>query len=244
MRKRASALAIGLAAALVASGPVAAAQQKKQASAPARKAPAAQDWTRVVSATPEGGFRMGNPAAPLKLVEYGSFTCSSCVNFAAQGMPALTRDYVKTGKASLEYRSFVRDPFDMTAALVARCAAPANFFPLAHRIFAGHSDWVGKIQAKTPEEVKTVDALPVPERIVRFASIAGFDKMAAQAGIPAAKLRQCLTDKKAMDRLVFMRQQAMNAHGLHGTPTFLLNGKMTEVHDWSRLQPLLGPPGG
>jgi protein-disulfide isomerase len=47
-----------------------------------------------------------------------------------------------------------------------------------------------------------------------------------------------------MDQLVFMRQQAMNKHGLHGTPTFLLNGKMTEVHSWSALKPLLGPPGG
>jgi protein-disulfide isomerase len=243
MKRGFSGAAIATAAALLVSGPTVAAPQKKQA-APARKAPATQDWTKVVTATPEGGFRMGNPAAQLKLVEYGSFTCSSCVNFAAEGMPALTRDYVKTGKASLEYRSFVRDPFDMTAALVARCATPANFFPLAHRIFAGHSDWVGKIQAMSPEQVKAVDALPVPERIVRFASIAGFDNMAAQAGIPAAKLKQCLTDKKAMDQLVYMRQQATNKHGLHGTPTFLLNGKMTEVHSWSALKPLLGPPGG
>jgi protein-disulfide isomerase len=243
MRTGTSSGAIAVAAAFLAAGSLAAAPQKKQ-TAPARKAPAAQDWTRVVAATPEGGFRMGNPAAPLKLVEYGSFTCSSCVNFAVEGMPALTRDYVKAGKASIEYRSFVRDPFDMTAALVARCATPANFFPLAHRIFSGHSNWVGKIQAMNPEQVKAIDALPVPERIVRFASIAGFDEMAAQAGIPAAKLKQCLTDKKAMEQLVSMRQQAMNKHGLHGTPTFLLNGKMTEVHNWSALRPLLGPPGG
>jgi protein-disulfide isomerase len=234
--------AIAIAAALLATGSLAAAQQKKPA-APAAKAPAAQDWTKVVTATPEGGFRMGNPAAKLKLVEYGSFTCSSCVNFAAEGMPALTRDYVRTGKLSLEYRSFVRDPFDLTAALVARCAAPANYFGLAHRIYAGHSSWVGKIQAMSPEQVKAVDALPVPDRIVRFASIAGFDSMAAQAGIPAAKLRQCLTDKEAMDQLVYMRQQALNAHGLHGTPTFILNGKKTEAHGWSELKPLLGPPG-
>jgi protein-disulfide isomerase len=234
--------AMAIAAAFLAAGALAAAPQKKQA-APARRAPAAQDWTKVVVATPEGGFRMGNPAAALKLVEYGSFTCSHCASFATEGMPALTRDYVKAGKASLEYRSFVRDPYDMAAALVARCAAPANFFGLAHRIFAGHSDWVGKIQAMTPEQVKAADALPVPERMVRFASIAGFDTMAAQAGIPAAKLRQCLTDKKAMDQLVFMRQQAVNKHALRATPTFLLNGKMTEVHAWGGLQPLLGPPG-
>jgi protein-disulfide isomerase len=235
---------LALGAALLAASPAAAASQKKQTPPSARKAPVAQDWTKVVTATPEGGFRMGNPAAALKLVEYGSFTCSHCASFSAEGMPALTRDHVKTGKASFEFRSFVRDPFDMAAALAARCAAPANFFPLAHRIFAGHSNWVGKMQAMTPEQVKAADALPVPERIVRFASIAGFDAMAAQTGVPAAKLKRCLTDEKAIDKLVSMRQQAMNTHAIRATPSFILNGKMTEAHDWNELRPLLGPPGG
>ncbi len=31
-------------------------------------APNSGDWTQVVSETPEGGFRMGNPDAPVKLV--------------------------------------------------------------------------------------------------------------------------------------------------------------------------------
>jgi protein-disulfide isomerase len=231
------------AAATLGAGSLVAAPQKKSA-APARKAPAAQDWTKVVTVTPEGGHRMGNPNAPLKLVEYGSFTCSSCVNFAAQGMPALTRDYVRTGKASLEYRSFVRDPLDLTAALAARCATPSNFFGLAHRIYAGHSTWSGKVQAMTPDQVKALDRLPVPDRIVRFASIAGFDGMAAQSGVPAAKLKQCLTSKAAMDQLIAMREQAVNKHNLHGTPTFLINGKTSQAHDWTALKPLLGPPGG
>ena len=39
-----------------------------RAAAPARHAaPAARDWSRVVVMTPDGGFRMGNPAARVKL---------------------------------------------------------------------------------------------------------------------------------------------------------------------------------
>ena len=37
-------------------------------------APNNGDWSAMVSETPEGGFLMGNPAAPVKLVEYGSMT--------------------------------------------------------------------------------------------------------------------------------------------------------------------------
>jgi hypothetical protein len=52
--------AMAIVAAILAAGSLTAAPQKKQG-APARKAPAAQDWTKVVTATAEGGFRMGNP---------------------------------------------------------------------------------------------------------------------------------------------------------------------------------------
>jgi protein-disulfide isomerase len=39
------------------------------------KAAAQRDWTQTVARTPEGGFRMGNPNAPVKLIEYLSFAC-------------------------------------------------------------------------------------------------------------------------------------------------------------------------
>ncbi|HEX8580099.1 MAG TPA: thioredoxin domain-containing protein, partial [Allosphingosinicella sp.] len=44
-------------------------------------APNGGDWTQTVSATPAGGFLMGNPAAKVKLVEYGSMTCGHCAAF-------------------------------------------------------------------------------------------------------------------------------------------------------------------
>src|SRR3954470_19942795 len=38
----------------------------------AAQTPAGQNWVDVVSKTPEGGYVMGNPNAPVKLIEYGS----------------------------------------------------------------------------------------------------------------------------------------------------------------------------
>ncbi|MCB8828310.1 DsbA family protein, partial [Escherichia coli] len=46
-------------------------------------APAA-DWTRHVTQTAKGAFVLGNPAAPIKLVEYGSYTCSHCAAFSKE----------------------------------------------------------------------------------------------------------------------------------------------------------------
>jgi protein-disulfide isomerase len=233
------ALGFAAAAALIGTVAIGAPTPKKPTAAPA-----ARDWARLVTATPEGGFRIGNPAAPLKLVEYASFTCSHCAQFAEEGFPALLRDHVRSGRLSFEFRNFVRDPYDMAAALVARCASPANFFPLTHRIFETREQWIAKFLGLTPEQTKELNALPVPQRLARFARIGGFTALGSQAGVPAARAQQCLADKKSMDQLVAMRQVAIGRHSLQGTPTFILNGRNTEVHDWASLQPLLKSPGG
>ncbi len=235
--------ALGASPALTAA-PATKAPATKTGPAQRRDVPAGQDWSKTVAATPEGGFRMGNPGARLKLIEYGSFTCSHCADFAEQSVPVLIRDHVKSGRVSFEYRMFVRDPYDVTAALVARCASPARFFGLSHDIFAAHDSWIGRFNRMSPEQVKMIDALPVAERLTRFASIAGFDTMALKAGVSPAKLKQCLADDKAMDQLVAMRQLAINKLRLEVTPSFLLNGKMTEAHSLSELQALLKLRGG
>jgi hypothetical protein len=46
---------------------------------------------------PEGGFAMGNPNAKVKLIEFGSLTCSHCAEFEEQGGQALIDNYVKKG---------------------------------------------------------------------------------------------------------------------------------------------------
>lgn len=237
-------LRLAAAAAVLGAAPAGVTAVKKAALAAARKAPAARDWTRIVAPTPEGGFRIGNPAAPVTLVEYGSFTCPHCAHFAAEGFPVVVRDYVRTGKLSFEFRSFVRDPADMAAALISRCASPNNFFPLTERIFASRDQWIGKIQAMTPEQIRQINALPVPQRMVRFASASGLTALGTQAGLPAAKAQQCLASKAGVDKLVAMRELAANRFSVQGTPSFILNGKNTGVYDWASLQPLLKLPGG
>src|SRR3569833_3015065 len=106
-------------------GELGAAPVKKGAAVPAK----ARDWTRVVRATPAGGFVMGNPDARVKLVEYGSMTCPHCRAFEAEGVPTLVGKYVKSGQVSWEFRNYVRDAFDVSAALIARCNGAGAFFP-------------------------------------------------------------------------------------------------------------------
>lgn len=214
--------------------------------APAKKAApaAARDWTRTVIITPEGGYRMGNPAARVKLIEYGSLTCSHCARFAEEGVPELLAKYVRPGRVSFEFRNYVRDPADLAGALLSRCAPTPAYFTLTERYFRTQKQWAGRLQGLSQAQQDQLTALSPPQRVPRFAALAGLDTIAAQSGVPAARARACLSDANAMTKLAQMRQVANDVHKLDGTPMFLVNGKKVEAGSWSELEPLLGPPGG
>lgn len=215
------------------------------AAAPSAAAAAQRDWTKTVVATPEGGFRIGNPEAPVKLVEYGSLTCSHCAHFGEEGVPALLGNYVKSGKVSFEFRNFVRDAFDLTGAMLSRCAGAGNFFPLSDRILATQAEWIGKAQALGQAERDAIRALPLAGQLARIAAATGLDKLANAHGVPADKVSACLSNETAVDRLTEMHRVAVEQHGVQGTPGFLINGRVASgVHDWAALEPLLVRPGG
>ena len=223
---------------------LAAAALPAAAAAPAgQAAPAKVDWAQTVVATPEGGFRMGNPAAKVKLVEYGSLTCGHCANFAKAGMESLVGTYVRSGKVSYEYRSYILNGLDVAATLVARCGGPARFFPVADKLYATQGQWMGRITDLTEARKAQLNALPENQRLGRLAEFAGIPQLAAQHGIAAAQSRRCLSDQAGLDRLAKMAEAA-EAQGVRGTPTFLLNDGNIGSHTWATLEPILRETAG
>lgn len=206
-------------------------------------APAARDWSRVVVTTPEGGFRMGNPAARVKLVEYGSLTCPHCAAFAHEGEPALVQTYVRTGSVSYEYRNYVLNGIDVVATLLARCSGTSGFFPMSLALYATQPQWIGRISGLSQAQKDQIKALPEGQRLVRLAQIGGLTQVAARYGVAPARASQCLGDKAALDRLGSM-VEAANALGVDGTPTFFVNGTRADTNLWSGLEPLIRNAGG
>ncbi|MFL6735367.1 MAG: thioredoxin domain-containing protein [Sphingomicrobium sp.] len=205
--------------------------------APQRRA-VARDWSKTVAATPEGGFRMGNPNAKLKLVEYGSLTCSHCQHFALAGVKPLIADYVRTGKASYEYRNYILNGLDVSASLVARCGGAARFFPVADDLYSTQRQWMGRVTSLTQAQKDQLNALPEGQRLARLAEVAGLIAVGAKHGIPPAQAKRCLADQAALDRLGKMAEAA-SERGVHGTPTFFINGANIGTHSWATLEPIL-----
>lgn len=214
-----------------------------QQSSAANRAPApkVRDWTQVVRPTPAGGFVMGNPNARVKLVEYGSMTCPHCRAFDADGVPTLVGKYVKSGKVSWEFRNYVRDAFDITAALITRCNGPTTFFPLTRAMFQEQSNWIAKVQATPEDQLKSLGDVPMNRRFVEMARLAGLQQLAQAHGLAAARSAQCLANEKSVDQLAEMDKRATTDFpDFAGTPTFLLNGKMLEkTATWEALEPQL-----
>jgi protein-disulfide isomerase len=57
------------------------------------------------SRTADGGFVLGNPEAPVTIVEFADYACSHCIDYL-ETMNRFIETYVKTGKAKFEYRTF------------------------------------------------------------------------------------------------------------------------------------------
>jgi protein-disulfide isomerase len=201
------------------------------------------DWTRTVVATPEGGFRMGNPNARVRLVEYGSLTCGHCAAFARQGMASLVGTYVKSGKVSYEYRNFILNGLDVAATLVARCGGASRFFPVADALYASQDQWKDRVKNLTEAQKQALNALPEDQRLGRLAELAGIPQIAARHGIAPASAKRCLTDRAAFDGLG-KTNEAAGKLGVEGTPTFFLNGANVGPHSWESLEPILREAAG
>ena len=209
-----------------------------------KAAPAGTTWSQQVVATPEGGFRMGNPDAPIKIVEFGSYTCSHCADFSQTSHEPLERDYVNSGKVSFEYRNFIRDPLDMAVALVARCSGPETFFPLSAQFFANQPAMFQVVQTAGDSAYQAAMSAPPQQRFVQLAQMAGLIDYAKARGVPEDKARQCLADTKTVETLSKSVEQSIKDFDIQGTPTLLMNGtKLDNVATWPLLQERLKAAG-
>jgi protein-disulfide isomerase len=197
------------------------------------------DWTEMVEATPEGGFRMGNPNAPVKLVEYGSLGCHVCAAFSKEGGEPLRANYVKTGQVSWEFRPYILFPSDPGVSMLLRCHGPGAFFQLSDQLYADQPNWIAKLQALPPEVQQQLQAMTPQQQSVTYVRAAGIDQFFRVRGMPEARIDACLADSQGMQKLAEVSARG-NREGVNGTPTFFINGVRAErAASWAALEPLL-----
>ncbi|HMP61919.1 MAG TPA: thioredoxin domain-containing protein, partial [Phenylobacterium sp.] len=85
----------------------------------------------------EGDMTLGDPNAPVKMIEYASLSCVHCATFNNDVFPTLKTKYIDTGKVHYTFREFLTPPVEVAAAgfLLARCAGEDRYFEVVDAIF-------------------------------------------------------------------------------------------------------------
>lgn len=173
---------------------------------------------QVLLALHKGDRILGNPNAPITIVEYASLTCPHCAHFEQDVLPQIEKKWIDTGKAKLVLRDFPLDDLALAAAMIARCAPPDRFYPFINALFADQPQWV----LPDPQQAR--------QALFRIAELGGMNARTAEA---------CLKNQALENAIVKERLVAAEDLGVNATPTFFVNGKMftgePTVADFDRL---------
>ena len=152
----------------------------------------------------DGNFYLGDPKAPIKLLEYSDFQCPYCSRHALQTGPQIDEAYIATGKVMLVFRHFPLDihPNAMPAAKAAVCAGqqkPALFWVMHDWLFTTQDTWSA--------------AQDAPGQ---------FRKQAVAAGADGAQYDKCVAAAETTSHIE--KDMADGAkQGVQGTPAFFVN---------------------
>lgn len=193
-------------------------------------APAAAQQTPLVAATPSpllserspNPRAMGDPNAPIVMIEYGDYQCPFCAEFVREAKPQIEAEYVKTGKVYFEFRDLplhTIHPGAVMAAHVANCAAEQNrFWPMHDRLIIGSE----------AREWGSGDAAD-------FQTFLGY---AGELQLDVGALQQCVSENRQARQIQTDVEQASD-RGLRSTPAFVVNGRSVlgarPFDNWKRL---------
>ncbi len=206
-------------------------------------APEGEKWSTTVAQTDAGGYVMGNPDAPIKLVEYMSITCSHCATFGEEAFNTIRDNYVESGRVSFEIRNFVRDPLDLTAAILSRCGGEGPFFALTKQALSNQGPMFEKAQGMGEATYSSVLQSEPNVRFVRLAEQLDLISYFQQRGVSADQAKACLSDTAAAEKLMADTQIAVKDFDIQGTPTFLINGQKIDGTSWNMVETKLKEAG-
>jgi protein-disulfide isomerase len=205
-------------------------------------APAGKQWSEVIAKTEEGGYRMGNPDAPLKVVEYGALSCSHCADFSGQAFPTLAEEHVDSGRVSYELRFYMLNVLDVPSYLLATCVSPDSAIPLAEQFWAWQPQLFQNLQANQ-SQMEQIGSLPRQQQIPAIAQATGMIDFFASRGIARDQAQACLADTAKAQALADATEKAATQDNITGTPTFLLNGSNIGTMTWPDLNDRLQKAG-
>ena len=173
------------------------AQTTQSAPAPATPAPA---QTQAAVTDPLADRILGNPNAPVTILDYSSMTCPHCATFHTETLPKIKEKYIDTGKVKLVFRDFPFDQAALRASMLARCAPAERYYPLLDVLFKSQAQW-----SRAADPAKALS---------QYGKLAGMSQETIDA---------CMANQTLADGVLNIRMTGQNQYRIESTPTFILN---------------------
>jgi protein-disulfide isomerase len=192
------------------------------------------DVAPVVAAQPipegvqQNGNILGDPNAPVLVVEYGDYQCPFCKKFAIEDYPKLIQDYIQTGKVRLEFRQYPiigrnsdgsidQQGESFHAAEAAVCAQDQGYFWQMHDLLYENS--LGEFKGSfTIDRLKKIAAL-----------IPGMDQ---------ATFGTCLEGSSHTQTILASVSEGTSS-GINSTPSFIVGDQKISGADYNGLKKLI-----
>ena len=164
-----------------------------------------------------GDHVLGNPKAPVTVVEYGSVACPVCGRFNEMVMPDLKSKYIATGKVRYIFRPMLTgvETIAVSGERLAECAGNDRYFAVVDAIMRGQKEFYAYGESD-------VFARPT---LLRIAKSFGFDQ---------AAFDKCVMDPAGL-KAVNANNNKYLASGINATPTIVVNGKPLVDPDFKTL---------
>jgi protein-disulfide isomerase len=153
------------------------------------------------------GYLLGDPNAPVQVLEFADFECPACGSFTTLTEPDVRKRLVETGQISFRFLDFPlsmhRNSWD--ASMAAACAnEQGKFWEMHDQIFANQDRWATQVTNR-PRAV--------------------FTPLAQSIGLDMAKWNQCYDEQRYKQQIAANLREGERRR-VGSTPTFVIGSRM------------------
>lgn len=164
---------------------------------------------------------IGDPKAPVTMIEYSAFSCHFCADFHKNTLPKLKKKYIDTGKLKLVFRHFPLDQISLKAYSIFMCVPKSRQKEALEDVFNRQSEWMNQ---NLIEKLSSICKVPEREALKSF------------------------QNKNLENAILMKRLEVERVLDIEATPLFIIGGKyiVDEALSFEQfdeiLEPLITPP--
>ena len=151
----------------------------------------------------EDDFYIGEPDAPITIIEYASMSCSHCADFHNNTLEDLKTEYIDTGKVRFVFRDFPFNYPALAGSMMVRCVPSNVRYEYMSALYKLQKSWVIRDNAKTRAELY---------------------KIMQSGGMQKTEFDECLSNVDLENNLLEGVMNAQREFKIRSTPSFIING--------------------